>query len=65
MTKAYIGTKIVGAYPFVNVDGDDGYSVVYADGYESWCPKETFEQSYRALSEEEGNLVTRYGAEPK
>jgi len=24
----------------------DGYKVVYKDGYESWSPKETFEEGY-------------------
>lgn len=25
----------------------DGYRTVYPDGYESWCPKDTFERDYR------------------
>jgi len=30
------------------VDGvpEDGYHVVYADGYESWSPKEAFDKGY-------------------
>ena len=26
---------------------EDGYKVVYPDGYESWSPKEVFEEAYR------------------
>ena len=26
---------------------EDGYKVVYPDGYVSWCPKEVFEEAYR------------------
>ena len=28
-------------------DKMEGYKVRYADGYESWCPKEAFEEAYR------------------
>jgi len=27
----------------------EGYLVVYPDGYESWCPKEQFEEANRAI----------------
>ena len=40
--KQYIGTKVVQAEPAA-----DGYKIVYSDGYESWCPKEVFEEAYR------------------
>ncbi len=33
--KKYIGCKIVGAEP-QKENGQDGYRVVYSDGYESW-----------------------------
>ena len=61
--KQYIGTKIVQAEPAYRVDGkvfvkanivpsgvhiEDGYKVVYPDGYESWSPKDVFEAAYRA-----------------
>ena len=61
--KQYIGTKIVQAEPAYRVDGnvfvkaniapcgvdiEDGYKVVYPDGYESWSPKDVFEDAYRA-----------------
>ena len=48
MTRKYIGTKIVTAYP-QEKDGKPGYGVIYADGYTSWSPKEVFEDSYRAI----------------
>ena len=61
--KQYIGTKIIQAEPAYRVDGEvfvkanivpcgyeieDGYKVVYSDGYESWSPKDVFEAAYRA-----------------
>ncbi len=61
--KQYIGTKIIQAEPAYRVDGkvfvkanivpsgvhiEDGYKVVYPDGYESWSPKDVFEAAYRA-----------------
>lgn len=60
--KQYIGTKIIKAEPACRVDGkvfvkanivpcgyeiEDGYKVVYPDGYESWSPKDVFEATYR------------------
>lgn len=45
MTKQYIGTKIVTAWPEVK-DGKPGYAVKYSDGYTSWSPKEVFESAY-------------------
>lgn len=53
--KQYIGTKIVQAEPqelrYRNEAGEDiredGYRVVYRDGYESWSPKGVFEEAYR------------------
>ena len=63
--KQYIGTKIVQAEPAWRVDGkvwvksqpvpsgyhvEDGYKVVYPDGYESWSPKDVFEYAYRETS---------------
>lgn len=52
--RKYIGTKIVGAEPktLLTADGErEGYKVVYKDGYESWSPKEAFEEAYRAIDE--------------
>lgn len=43
--KQYIGTKIVNAEPMIK-DNTDGYKVVYPDGYESWSPKDVFDDAY-------------------
>ena len=45
--KTYIGTKIVQAAPAKGImSGNDGYAVVYPDGYKSWSPKDVFEAAY-------------------
>ena len=56
--KTYIGTKIIKAEPCKawkdmgeHKAGDEGYKVVYKDGYESWSPKDVFEEAYRELGE--------------
>ena len=63
--KQFIGTKIIQAEPAYRVDGqvfvmanivpcgvhiEDGYKVVYPDGYESWSPKGVFDEAYRETS---------------
>ncbi|WP_419085681.1 DUF2829 domain-containing protein [Slackia isoflavoniconvertens] len=61
--KKYIGTKIIEAVPATRKGGtvyekeqpipksmdheEDGYKVRYADGYESFSPKDVFEAAYR------------------
>ena len=50
---------------------DDGYRVVYPDGYESWSPKAAFEEAYRETkcmtfglaieAMKKGYRVARYG----
>ena len=60
--KDYIGTKMIQAKPMTRGDynkyrgwqipadenpEDEGYLVKYKDGYESWSPKEVFEEAYR------------------
>ncbi len=49
----YIGTKLIEALPAISVDGyrneRDGYTVRYPDGYESWSPKDVFEEAYQPL----------------
>lgn len=60
--KSYIGTKIIQAEPAYRCAGkvypksgpyprsmnlEDGYKVRYPDGYESWSPKNVFEEAYR------------------
>lgn len=62
--EQYIGTKVIHAKPMNRGDyniyrgwaipadedpADDGYLVVYPDGYESWSPKEVFEEAYRPM----------------
>ena len=54
--KKYIGTKLIEAVS-AKKDGQDGYKVRYADGYESWSPKDVFEQAYLPISVNE-NLKT-------
>ena len=61
--KQYIGTKIIEAAPAIRKGGkvydltwpipksmepdEPGYRVRYPDGYESWSPKDVFEETYR------------------
>ena len=61
--KQYIGTKIIEAAPALRKGGkvydltwpipksmepeEPGYRVRYQDGYESWSPKDVFEEAYR------------------
>ncbi len=61
----YIGTKVVQAKPMPlkdaqyvlgreikpATDEEDGYLVVYNDGYRSWSPKSVFDVAYRKLGE--------------
>lgn len=46
--KKYIGTKLIEAEPAMQ-KGREGYIVRYADGYESWSPKDVFEEAYRPI----------------
>lgn len=55
--RQYIGTKMVEAEPCAawkytdnHKVGDAGYRVRYADGYESWSPKDVFERAYLPLT---------------
>lgn len=55
--KQYIGTKLVQAEPckaWKDVGehkiGDEGYKIVYPDGYASWSPKDVFEEAYMPLT---------------
>ena len=61
--QKYIGTKIIEAVPAIRKGGkvyeegwpipksmdptEEGYKVLYPDGYESWSPKDVFEEAYR------------------
>lgn len=59
--KQYIGLKAVQAEPCMK-DGKEGYKVVYADGYESWSPKDVFEKSYVLVPDE---LIQKEGVSPQ
>ena len=84
--KTFIGTKIIKAEPTNRVDGkicsvhamapegavvEQGYKVVYPDGYESWSPKDVFEEAYREVTgmnfglaieaAKKGHKITRRG----
>lgn len=67
---SYIGCKIILANPMSHRDfiekikketfygeNEDGYLVLYPDGYQSWSPKNTFETSYRRITQEEERLI--------
>ena len=60
--QKYIGTKMIQAEPAYRSGGtiypktgyypraldlEDGYKVLYPDGYVSWSPKDVFEEAYR------------------
>lgn len=63
--QKYIGTKIIEAEPAIKKGGkvyllsepipktmdliEEGYKVVYENGYESWSPKEVFEDAYKPI----------------
>ena len=66
MMKEYIGVKLLKAMPMTRGEynnyrgwkipededpSDKGYLVVYKGGYESWSPKDVFEESYTELEE--------------
>lgn len=62
--SVYLGLKLVDATPCKGVENkcikddvkylydtkfEDGYKVIYEDGYESWSPKKVFEDSYKNI----------------
>lgn len=59
--EKYIGVKLIVATPMDAkefsdetgkvVSGEEGYKVVYEEGYISWSPKDVFEKAYRKISE--------------
>lgn len=64
--KKYIGIKLIEATPMLRGDyneyrgwkipkdenpKDEGYLVKYSDSYESWSPKEAFEEAYCEVEE--------------
>lgn len=72
--KRYIGVKIVEARPInrgdyntyrgwsimADEDPDDaGYLVKYPDGYESWCPKNTFDEANKEIGDMAKNAAIK------
>ena len=65
--KNYIGCKMVQAAPAIRKGGklyghgdpiprsmepcEDGYKIIYPDGYESWSPKDVFEKAYMQVQD--------------
>ncbi|MEN6536479.1 MAG: DUF2829 domain-containing protein [Bryobacteraceae bacterium] len=64
--QKYLGVKLIEAKPMTRGDYntyrgwtipadenpfDEGFLVVYPDGYESWSPKQQFEEAYREIDE--------------
>lgn len=63
-TDYYIGTKLIEAIPMDNItfakekygeeklgnEKQEGYKVVYEDGYTSWSPVDVFERAYKKLN---------------
>lgn len=49
--KAYYGTKLILAEPVPadEMHRDEGYRVRYSDGYESWSPRQAFEEAYQPM----------------
>ena len=69
--EKYLGVKLIDAesepkfYSEWEEDLDkaqDGYKVVYEDGYESWSPKDVFEKAY--LKFDQGNIEINGKLEP-
>ena len=80
--EKYLGVKLIEAEPYVKTGNtqdrlkfssefQEGYKVIYEDGYESWSPKDVFEKAYRRIDEltfglaiealKMGKLVARKG----
>jgi len=67
--RTYIGCKIIQGEPMNHneflgsqdkeyiTEDEPGYKVVYPDGYESWSPKEVFENAYREILPGEMDLL--------
>ena len=70
--KNYVSAKIVKAEPMdectflrdfkgeasSNRETRPGYHVIYPDGYDSWSPKEAFDNSHREITPGELTLIT-------
>lgn len=55
----YIGCKIIQAER-QDRDDEEGYKVIYSDGYVSWSPKNVFEEFYRLVSNPELASLSAY-----
>lgn len=62
----YIGCKVIEAEPCKawkdmgkHKVGEDGYKVIYPDGYESWSPKEVFEKAYTLMPSGAEKCITQ------
>lgn len=70
--QTYIGTKIIKARPLSRGEyntykgwqipenenpSDEGYLIKYDNTYESWSPKEVFENHYRPITSQEYTFV--------
>jgi hypothetical protein len=62
--KMYVTTKIVGAFKEKR-NGQEGYAVVYPDGYQSWCPKKQFEKTAREIASDISAITTLKTLYPK
>lgn len=47
--QTYIGVKMIEAVPGIK-NGEEGYNVIYPDGYASWSPKDAFEAAYMPIN---------------
>ena len=58
--EKYLGVKLIEAEPLSGTktaeNGDlllqEGYKVIYEDGYTSWSPKDVFEKAYKQIATE-------------
>lgn len=71
MLKNYVGVKCIKAEPMSNTQyhkmklpnskqefkEEEGYKVIYPDGYISWSPKDQFERAYMQVGD--NNTITR------
>lgn len=63
--ESYISCKVVRGEPMTEskfrnrpITGEDrdGYRVIYPDGYESWSPKKSFDDSHRKVTKGEKQI---------
>lgn len=71
--KKYIGAKQIEAEPMTEAEACEagllrtesyrdlpGYKVVYEDGYESWSPKDVFENAYKVAETPLDRMIIEY-----